>query len=72
MNSIALELYKQAIEFAYTEVGKEHSDKTFFQGVIAGKLSESIVKACADFVEQDQGSGEDLAKRLKKHFGVEE
>jgi hypothetical protein len=35
------------------------------------KFAELIVKECVEFVEQDQGSGEVLSNRLKKHFGVE-
>ena len=35
------------------------------------KLVELIVEECADFIEQDQGAGEVLSNRLKKHFGVE-
>lgn len=34
------------------------------------KVAELLVIACADFVEQDQGSGEELATRLKQHFGI--
>lgn len=35
------------------------------------KFAELIVEECANFIEQDQGSGEVLANRLKQHFGVE-
>lgn len=35
------------------------------------KLAELIVEECANFIEQDQGSGEVLVNRLKQHFGVE-
>lgn len=35
------------------------------------KFAELIINQCAEFVEQDQGSGDYLAKRLKNHFGVE-
>lgn len=34
-------------------------------------LVHTIVNECADFVEQDQGSGEELSGRLKRHFGIE-
>lgn len=36
------------------------------------RFAELIVGECADFIEQDQGAGEVLSNRLKKHFGVEE
>lgn len=35
------------------------------------RFSEVIARECADFVEQDQGSGSAMASRLKQHFGVE-
>lgn len=35
------------------------------------KFAKLIVEECANFIEQDQGSGEVLANRLKQHFGVE-
>ena len=34
------------------------------------KFAQLIVKECADFIEQDQGSGNALANRLNQHFGV--
>jgi hypothetical protein len=37
----------------------------------AEKFAELIVRECAEFAEQDQGSGDVLASRMKKHFGVE-
>ena len=33
-------------------------------------FAELIVKECAEFIEQDQGSGQALANRLKSYFGV--
>ena len=36
------------------------------------KFAELIVQECSEFVEQDQGSGEALSRRLKEHFGVEQ
>ena len=35
------------------------------------RFYELTINQCAEFVEQDQGSGDCLAKRLKNHFGVE-
>ena len=75
MNERAIELYKQAIEFAYTSIGKEHADTTYFQGVVAGKHAELIVKECSDLFEIEWGeeklTGNDVGCVLKKHFGVE-
>ena len=34
-------------------------------------LITSIVEKCADFIEEDQGSGKELSDRMKQHFRVE-
>jgi hypothetical protein len=54
-------------------VGNEHSDASHEeqQRLFLEKFAELIVEECAEFVEQDQGSGEVLSYRLKEHFGVE-
>ena len=36
------------------------------------KFAELIVRECAEFIEQDQGSGEVLSNRLKAHFGIKD
>jgi hypothetical protein len=41
------------------------------QWTLIEALAELIVRECAEFVEQDQGSSEVLSSRLKEHFGVE-
>jgi hypothetical protein len=68
MNAQAIELYKQALEFAYTTIGKDHADTAFFQGTVAGKLAELIVKECSG-VALNIGCG-DIEDELLKHFGV--
>ena len=35
------------------------------------KFAELIVEKCADFIEEDQGSGKELSDRMKQHFRVE-
>jgi hypothetical protein len=54
-------------------VGNEHSDASHEeqQRLFLEKFAELLVRECAEFVEQDQGSGEVLSYRLKEHFGVE-
>ena len=64
MNELAIELYKQAIEFAYTSIGKEHADTTYFQSVVAGKHAELIVRQCASLAYDGHGG-------ILEHFGVE-
>lgn len=55
-------------------VGNEHSSASHEeqQRLFLEKFAQLIVQECAEFVEQDQGSGEVLSYRLKEHFGVEE
>lgn len=35
------------------------------------EFTKLIAQECANFVEQDQGTGADLADRLRKYFSVE-
>jgi hypothetical protein len=80
MNERTIDLYKQATEFAYNSIGKEHSNTAYFQGTIAGKFAELIVRECIDTVQQrymGDNNREDMEVRecvqdLKQHFGVEE
>jgi len=79
MNDRAIELYKQAIEFAYTSIGKDHADTSYFQGTVAGKFAELIVEECCNRLSEEtirhDGYGynqHELYNRLRKHFGVEE
>jgi hypothetical protein len=50
MNERTIKLYEEATEFAYESVGKEHSDKSYFQAAIAGKFAELIVRECINVV----------------------
>jgi hypothetical protein len=70
MNERVIELYKQAIEFAYTSIGKEHADTTYFQGVVAGKHAELIVQECV-LISRTSTDGFGAGKRMEEHFGVE-
>ena len=88
MNERTVELYKQATEFAYNSIGREHANTAYFQGAITGKFAELIVRECLAHgkLAQSQavvnGSEEYNAGRemgievfmnqIKKHFGVEE
>jgi hypothetical protein len=76
MNQPAVELYKQATEFAYRTIGAEHSDKSYFQGTVAGKFAELIVQECANELlkwksEPFPLDPESAARIIKEHFGVE-
>ena len=80
MNERTIDLYKQATEFAYDSIGKEHSNTAYFQGTIAGKFAELIVKECAKSLWTEECHTSDLAleefernsAKIKEHFGVEE
>ena len=73
MNNRAIDIYKQALEFAYTTVGKEHADTAFFQGTVAGKLAELIVQECAGKVDWILAEGgKTQGGLIREHFGVEE
>ena len=69
MNERAIKLYEEATEFAYKTVGKEHAGKSYFQGVIAGKFAELIVRECIDKAFHN---GHPDLEFLLKHFGVKE
>lgn len=76
MNERIRELYLQAHSIRHYDgdpmrEGNPHT--VYWQGeVSAHRFAELIVEECANLVEQDRGSGEVLANRLKEHFGVEE
>lgn len=77
MNNQSIELFKQAKEFAYHNVGKENADKAYFQGVVAGKFAELIVHECIQVCKSRVGNSDyntgrmHCASDLKEHFGVE-
>ena len=77
MNERAIKLYEQATEFAYETIGKEHANTSYFQGTIAGKFAELIVKECAELTldyknDQYYQGWLDYRDEIKQHFGVEE
>lgn len=53
MNQRGIELYKQACEFAYTTIGKEHAETAYFQGVVAGKFAELMTQECTRVIQQE-------------------
>ena len=73
MNHNALEIYKQAITFAYGTVEKEHWNTSVFQGVIAGKFAELIVRECVEVIKwtPSQFPNDEYVKNITEHFGVE-
>ena len=73
MNQRAIDLYKQAAEFAYKNVDKEFYDTTAFQGVIVGKFSELMVFDFLSQLTNDDSLGEAriaTIMRLAERYGV--
>jgi hypothetical protein len=79
MNERTVDLYNQALEFAYNSIGKEHSNTAYFQGTIAGKFAELIVRECCLALWTEECHTSDLAfdevkrnaTRIKEHFGID-
>jgi len=79
MNERTIDLYKQATEFAYDSIGKEHSNTAYFQGTIAGKFAELMLtefkSVLLNMMNKGQGEFDTLDQALteiNEHFGVEE
>ena len=71
MNQLMLELYQQALEFAYKNISKESWNTDNFHAVVSGKFGELIVKECAGVAEEVDGDSR-ARKCVLEHFGVEE
>ena len=78
MNKQVIELYKQAVEFAYTTAGTDAGKGTIIEGLTAGKFAELIVKECMSIVEGSPWNlprgykAVDQAELINQHFGVEQ
>jgi hypothetical protein len=74
MNEQAIELYKQAVAFAYNTAGADAGKGTVIESLTAGKFAELIVAECAEIALVDgQSTGNfDTFNKIQKHFGVEE
>ena len=69
MNEQIKVMVEDFVEELFSATGYDFAGSESFE-TRAAKFAESIVNSCADFVEQDQGSGDVLASRLKEHFVV--
>jgi len=72
MNEQTVELYKQATEFAYNSIGREHANTAYFQGAITGKFAELIVRECARVGEQYADGNYEVPNQILENFGLEE
>ena len=82
MNERAVELYKQAVTFAYNTAGKDAGKGTVIESLTAEKFAELIVRECidcADIVGQvniasgyPNSTAHHVKQKIREHFGVEE
>ena len=66
-----VELYKQALKFAYETAGVDTENGTILASLTAGRFAELIVKECSNFLK-DTLDDHFAAEQLEEHFGVEE
>jgi len=78
-----IELYKQALTFAYETLPKDPANPMTdqFQGLVAEKLAELVVLACADICMElsakcaglpyEGALAIDCANLIKQDFGIE-
>ena len=71
VNLLIIDLAKQA-GFNDDKYGLFWDDDANSEGVDLEKFTFKIIQYCSEFIEQDQGSGHELANRLKKQFGIDE
>ena len=77
MNQRLIELYRQAVTFAYNTAGDDAGKGTIVESLTAGKFAELIVKECAELTldyknDQYYQGWLDYRDEIKQHFGVEE
>jgi hypothetical protein len=76
MNERTIQLYKQAVDFAYTTAGEDAGKGTIIESLTAGKFAELIVRECVQLCQEciDDGcvEAQEPMEKIKQHFGVEE
>ena len=80
MNQRAIELYQQAVTFAYNTAGDDAGKGTILESLTAGKFAELIVRECVAICQDVDGEEDAMAKcgrqdcsvEIREHFGVEE
>jgi len=76
MNQRAIELYQQAVTFAYNTAGDDAGKGTILESLTAGKFAELIVAECIQqslaVSHRDDDMGAIIADRIREHFGVKE
>lgn len=79
MNNRAIEIYKQASEFAYSSIDREFWNTLAFQGVVTGKFAELMIQECLETIEGCSMNSNDewedgltiASNAVKQHFGVD-
>jgi len=81
MNERVVELYKQALKFAYETAGVDAEKGTILASLTAGRFAELIVAECLAQVDKVDAMLDDDKEKtgvawvglaIAKHFGVEE
>jgi hypothetical protein len=73
MNERTIQLYKQAVDFAYTTAGEDAGKGTLVEGLTAGKFAQLIVRECAMIARSTKREVDvDGGAVMRKHFGVDE
>ena len=80
MNERMIELYKEALEFAYKickDEGRAGGPTDHIWNTLStGRFAELIVRECADVAKETRWavppSQEQIARGIQQHFGVEE
>lgn len=75
MNERTLEIYKQALQFAYNTMPEETFQTDLFHSTVVGKFCELIVQECANEIlkwksEPFPFDPEFAAKLIKEHFEI--
>jgi len=82
VNQRAIELYQQAVTFAYNTAGDDAGKGTIRESLTAGKFAELIVRECVQFIDTGadkfsdgdwlRTSVRDIGVMIKEHFEVED
>jgi hypothetical protein len=70
MNERAVELYKQAVTFAYNTAGQDAGNGTVIESLTAGKFAELIVQECMKVSNLSLSKHELPSDKIAEHFGV--
>jgi len=70
VNQRAIELYQQAVTFAYNTAGDDAGKGTILESLTAGKFAELIVRECIKVGNLSLSKYELPGDKIAEHFGV--